>query len=172
MQDEPRNTNVYLACFTTTWARLKLLSLLELLDERVLYYDTDSVIYRHPKGDHLGVPYGPFLGQLKDELSDDHSRYIVEFVCTGPKSYSYRDNHGRVQLKFKGITKSLYNLKTVNFEAMLSSLDGITHYGAKNLIFKSDPHGRVRTYHQPKLFRAVYDKREIGDDYYTYPYGY
>ena len=38
-------TNIYLATFTTCWARLKLYSVHEPLNRRVIYYDTDSVIY-------------------------------------------------------------------------------------------------------------------------------
>ena len=36
--------NIFIASFTTCWARLKLYSYLDILGERVLYYDTDSVI--------------------------------------------------------------------------------------------------------------------------------
>ena len=39
------NLNVFVACFTTCWARLRLYEALELLGQRVLYFDTDSVIY-------------------------------------------------------------------------------------------------------------------------------
>ena len=42
--------NVVIAAFTTAYARLKLYGLLDLLQERVLYYDTDSVIYVHKTG--------------------------------------------------------------------------------------------------------------------------
>lgn len=38
-------TNIFIACFTTALARLKLYAELEKLEEQVLYYDTDSVIY-------------------------------------------------------------------------------------------------------------------------------
>ncbi len=38
-------TNVVVAAFTTAYARLRLYDLLDLLQERALYYDTDSVIY-------------------------------------------------------------------------------------------------------------------------------
>ena len=44
--DEFGKTNVVIAAFTTAHARLKLYSVLEQLDRRVLYFDTDSVIYR------------------------------------------------------------------------------------------------------------------------------
>lgn len=37
--------NIFIAAFTTSLARLKLYEVLDVLQERVLYYDTDSVIY-------------------------------------------------------------------------------------------------------------------------------
>ncbi|KAK3104555.1 hypothetical protein FSP39_004928 [Pinctada imbricata] len=39
-------TNIFLASFTTMWARLRLYEILDVLDRDVLYYDTDSVIFR------------------------------------------------------------------------------------------------------------------------------
>ena len=47
---DPGHTNVFLASFTTCWARLKLYDLLDMLQRRVLYWDTDSVIYLQKKG--------------------------------------------------------------------------------------------------------------------------
>lgn len=43
--------NVVLACFTTAHARLHLHETLEKLGERVLYFDTDSIIYQHEQGE-------------------------------------------------------------------------------------------------------------------------
>ncbi|XP_067685645.1 uncharacterized protein [Haliotis asinina] len=42
---ESDTTNIFIASFTTCWARLKLYSVLDMLQERVLYYDTDSIIF-------------------------------------------------------------------------------------------------------------------------------
>ena len=39
------NTNVIIAAFTTTYTRLQLYDELDMLGERALYYDTDSVLY-------------------------------------------------------------------------------------------------------------------------------
>ena len=39
------NLNIFVACFTTCWARLKLYDALDILQERVLYKDTDSVVF-------------------------------------------------------------------------------------------------------------------------------
>lgn len=42
--------NVVLACFTTAHVRLHLYETLEQLGERVLHFDTDSIIYQHEEG--------------------------------------------------------------------------------------------------------------------------
>ena len=80
---EPNNkANVIVAAFTTAYARLKLYDLLDLLQERALYYDTDSVIYVSEPG-KPDPPLGNYLGDLTDELNGDH---ITEFVSGGPKN--------------------------------------------------------------------------------------
>ncbi|CAC5362332.1 unnamed protein product [Mytilus coruscus] len=43
-------TNIFIAIFTTMWARLKLYEVLDMLDDRMLYTDTDSCIYVSQKG--------------------------------------------------------------------------------------------------------------------------
>ena len=45
--EQNNKVNIVIAAFTTAYARLKLYDLLDLLQERVFYYDTDSVIYVH-----------------------------------------------------------------------------------------------------------------------------
>ena len=40
--DNSKNTNIYIACFTTSHARLMLYNKLDYLNEKVLYFDTDS----------------------------------------------------------------------------------------------------------------------------------
>ena len=64
-------TNVVIAAFTTAYARLKLYGVLDELQERVLYYDTDSVIFVSKPGEPE-PPIGPYLGQLTDELKEGH----------------------------------------------------------------------------------------------------
>jgi hypothetical protein len=96
---DPRCTNVALAAFTTAYARLRLYEALELLGDRVLYCDTDSVIFV----DTVDAPVlktGPFLGDLTDELS--HDDFIVDFAATAPKSYAYRTFKGKEEVKLKG----------------------------------------------------------------------
>lgn len=68
-------TNVFIAAFTTEYARLKLYKEIEKLGDSVLYMDTDSIIYEST-GDN-DPPIGNFLGDFTDELSGD---YITSFV--------------------------------------------------------------------------------------------
>lgn len=44
--DKGSKVNIFIAAFTTCHARLKLYEALHILQQQVLYYDTDSVIYR------------------------------------------------------------------------------------------------------------------------------
>ena len=55
----------------------------KMLGERVLFYDTDSVIYvKRPNTSN--PPTGPLLGELKSELRA--SEHIMEFLSAGPKT--------------------------------------------------------------------------------------
>ena len=88
------NRNVIIASFVTAYAHLELFKVLHKLQENVLYYDTDSVIYVEDilKGRYLET--GKYLGDLTDELSDVKcsEKWIEQFSSAGPKSYSYRTN--------------------------------------------------------------------------------
>lgn len=64
---EDIKTNIFLATFTTCWARLKLYGVLDKLGEGVLYYDTDSVIYVSISGQYY-PPLGDYLGKFHENL--------------------------------------------------------------------------------------------------------
>lgn len=83
--EEAGKTNIFIACFTTALARLKLYAELEKLGEQVLYYDTDSVIYSWKEGERF-IPTVIFLADMTDELEGDT---IMGFGSAGPKSYCY-----------------------------------------------------------------------------------
>ena len=98
--EQNNKVNVVIAAFTTAYARLKLYDLLDLLQERVLYYDTDSVIYVDEPSKPQ-PPLGNYLGDLTDELNGD---YITSFVSGEPKNYAYRTKEGKTDTKIRGIT--------------------------------------------------------------------
>ena len=66
------NVNIFIACFTTSYARLKLYDALDTLQERVLYFDTDSVIqFRNL----LKQPFPP--GIFSDSLPMNSTRETI-----------------------------------------------------------------------------------------------
>ena len=86
------NTNIFIAAFTTCLARLKLYESLEKLGDRVLYYDTDSVIYTWKPG-QTEIELGDYLGDMTNEL--DNGDFIVEFISAGAKNYGYQTKNGK-----------------------------------------------------------------------------
>lgn len=66
--------NIFVACFTTSYARLKLYKALDILQERVLYMGTDSVIYTQKPTETI-LPTGNYLGKFTNEL--DHGDHIT-----------------------------------------------------------------------------------------------
>ena len=65
--DNSKNTNIYVACFTTSHARLILYNKLDHLQEKLLYFDTDFIIYVDD-GTKV-VKTGDMFGEMTDELS-------------------------------------------------------------------------------------------------------
>ena len=110
--------NIFIALFTTAIARLKLYEALDVLKERVLYYDTDSVIYKSKPGEDR-LPLGKFLGQFTDEIDGNH---IDEFGSAGPKSYSYRTNEGKTECKSKGLKNTHAVREVLNCNSMLNHI--------------------------------------------------
>ena len=172
-------TNVFVAAFTTCHARLKLYSYLDKLQKQVLYYDTDSVVYKWAPGQQ-DIDTGDFLGEMTDELEGD---VIQEFVSGGAKNYAYRTLGDVYECKVRGMIKNVRTQQVLNFSAM------------KTLIFKelgeplprpreipvSVPNHFVRnstkkTVHledRMKKYRLVFDKRVVDPEtQMSYPYGY
>uniref|UniRef100_A0ABD2VT53 DNA-directed DNA polymerase n=1 Tax=Trichogramma kaykai TaxID=54128 RepID=A0ABD2VT53_9HYME len=116
-------TNVVIAAYTTAQARLVLYEYLEQLDRRVLYCDTNSVIYTSAAGEYE-PPLGTALGAMTDELeSYGKDTYIRSFVSGGPKFYAYEAyTPGTGELhrccKIKGISLNHENSKKINYESV------------------------------------------------------
>ena len=83
-------TNIFVAAFTTYHARLKLYGSLDTLQEQVLYYDTDSVVYKW-RPDQPSIATGDFLADMTDELDGD---IITEFVSVGRQELWVHDTAG------------------------------------------------------------------------------
>ena len=175
MHQGGNQTNVPIAAFVTTYARLKLYRTLAVLDKHVLYFDTDSIIFVSDKVFSESENYpklGDFLGEWTDE-SD--GREIVEFVSCGPKNYAVRYSDGFAKCVVKGIQQTCLANEVITFDAMKEL---VRQDKEKQLLM---PQSRIRidranwkltTTYSDKKYQFVYDKRVISNDFFTFPFGY
>ncbi|KAK3929023.1 putative DNA polymerase [Frankliniella fusca] len=99
------------AAFTTCHGRMELYKYLDVVKERALYHDTDSVAYISRPGESE-LPLGTHLGDLTYQIEEDYGpgSFITEFVAGGPKNYAYKvavgdDVHNiKVCIKVRGIS--------------------------------------------------------------------
>ena len=176
------NLNIFVACFTTCWARLKLYDALDILQERVLYKDTDSVVFLSAQG-MPEPPLGDYLGDFKDELPPDN--YMVEFASGGPKNYGYKTHKGKEDYKVRDITLNRLGKRYVNFEVLknnvLEDLTSPLESGEARITAMPIPYKIMRnaqeyqlsTTAQQKKYKLVYNKRVVNPHtFQTFPYGY
>ena len=181
------NTNVTIASFCTSWARLKLWSVMNKLGERVLYHDTDSIIFSVKDGEYV-PPLGEYLGQLTSELTCKElgcrketctEHYIEEFVSCGPKNYSFKVNSGEVVCKVRGFSLNYKSSLVLNFESMKEALM-LWHCGEKPkelVTIKTEllrDRNKAIVFNRvvPKHYGVVYDKRRVLPDFTTLPFGF
>ncbi|KAH7678327.1 hypothetical protein AAVH_41774, partial [Aphelenchoides avenae] len=121
---EGTSFNLFLSIFTTSAARLKLYEIMRAVADaegcKLLYTDTDSVIFRYDKSKPFPLQTGSFLGELTDETK---GKEIMEFVCAGSKAYCLmmrdKKNHSEIsyQMKLRGITLSAETARVLHFES-------------------------------------------------------
>ncbi|XP_067226351.1 uncharacterized protein [Chanodichthys erythropterus] len=174
---ETRDINVFVGAFTTAHARLELYQLMEKLGDRLLYSDTDSVIFVSRDGD-WEPPLGDYLGELTNEIDDGD--YITEFCSSGPKSYGYRTAKGKVCMKAKGITLNAKNSQAICLDSLIGLVDGYVTLSDDTQYILAHTENIVKnkkmlTLHNKsvvKRFKVVYNKRRLLSDFTTLPYGY
>ena len=174
------NLTVFVASFTTSWARLRLYEALELLGKRVLYYDMYSIIYLEEQA-QPNPPLGDYLGEFTSELEADD--YIEEFVSGGPKNYGYKTQKGKFECKVHGFWLNSEGKTQLNYGVMrqnvLDEIQKPQKEPRQTQVIKTYQIVRdVKTYDlytlpDYKRYQLVYDKRVIDPSTFkTYPYGY
>ena len=168
-------TNVPIAAFVTTYARLKLFRTLVVLDKRVLYFDTDSIIFISDANFRTTPHYprlGDFLGDWTDEIG---KRRIVEFISLGAKNYALFFSDGTSESVVKGVQQTCLTSGILNFETMK---DILLNEQTKSILV---PQTRIKinrngwilsTFEMEKVYSMVYDKRVLIKGFFTQPYGF
>lgn len=171
-----RRYNVWLASAVTANARVRLHSqMLKIGPDRVLYCDTDSIIFMWPTNVPSLASKG--LGNWVDEMSGDNR--IVEFIGLAPKTYMLCISDGSNHIKAKGIRMTISNKITTTPESVRLLLapylvGNIMYIDPKDKVLELDhmtiaPNSTNSDYEYATLFtrygqkklRAVFSKRDI-----------
>lgn len=178
-----KNANVVIAAYTTAQARLKLYEHLKTLQEQVIYYDTDSIIYIYKKG-ASSIPTGDFLGDMTDELAGyGPGSFIAEFVSGGPKTYGYvvystKDLTYNPNLyfvcKIKGLTLNMKTSNILNFSKLKEMILEVTSdsQDITESRIRRTKDRNVVTVKETKLFKITGPKRKREGEFDTLPYGF
>ena len=170
--DNSNNTNIYIACFTTSHARLMLYDKLDYLNEKVLHFDTESIIYADDNTKN--IEKGDMLGDMTDEIS---GKGISSFVSTGPKLYSFKYSDDEQKSAIKGFTLNHENNNLLNHDSLSKivkrQIREVTIVNENKITRKNC---EIVNKYCEKIFKFGYDKRVIKhvDENHidTLPYGY
>ena len=145
---------------------------LDYLQEKVLYFDTDSMIYVDDGTKNIKT--GDVLGEMTDELS---GKGITNFVSTGPKSYSFKYGDNEQKSAIKGFTLNHENGIYLNHD----NLSKIVKKQSREITIVNEnkitrKNREIVNKYCEKVFKFGYDKRvirQIDEDHIdTLPYGY
>lgn len=172
-------TNVAIAAYTTTGARLELYKYLNLLGERILYYDTDSIIFTQDENE-INPITEDYLGAMTNELECyGANSYITEFVSGGPKNYAFKvlspnTNETHYVCKVKGISLNYENSKLINFdkikEIIFNNSDSDIQVKENKILRTKD--NSVFSTKRKKNYNVCYTKRMRIEKFDTLPFGY
>lgn len=174
--------NVVIGAYTTAQARLKLYNYLKGLGHRILYCDTDSVVFTTTPG-QWEPPLSDYLGDLTDEVPDKKApdNKITHFGTGGSKNYAYNllkpNKKGQTSIcKVRGITLNFKNSLDINFNIVKGIVTGMgrdcVSVVDEHKIVRNPSTGQVITKREVKDYKIVFDKGVITDSHCTKPYGY
>jgi hypothetical protein len=168
--------------FVPSYGRLVLYEQMQHLRERVLYHDTDSIIYIYDPSEDYNIPMSDIWGDWKEEKESVAG--IVSFTGIAPKSYGlrYRDGKGgfKERTKFKGVSVKHAHREILNLKSMEDMV--AAHWRNEEMIVKVPQFGirfekkglTTYTTNSIKDVQFNYDqlKGDLHADGLVYPKGY
>ena len=150
------NTNVIIASYVTTHARLELYSYLERYEGRALYCDTASIIYRYVEG-----MYNPPLSEFVGGMTNEKLYYGVRVQRT--KELRYRTGDGKQVVKDRGFTLNCVASQQLTFDVMnkmaISEQEEHIIVTESRKIRKDEKRRQINTSPSSKLYQRIFDKK-------------
>ncbi|CAC5406475.1 unnamed protein product [Mytilus coruscus] len=145
------SVNVYIALFTTAHARLKLYELLDILQERVLYMDTDSCIYNDDGSEAYEI------------VSKHNANHIKQFISAGPKDYSMKLDTEKLVSCCKGfrLNAEVEEKITLDKKKKIVTDENEKYETVKYDNIKIGKDHQLKTVKQVKAYDYMFDKRMI-----------
>ena len=167
------NTNVIIASYVPTHARLELYSYLEQLKDRALYCDTDSVIYRYIVGEY-NPALSEFVGGMTDELGCSH---ITEYISNGPNNYAIHTADGKQIVQVNGFTLNCVASNQLNLDVMKDMAISDEQHSIKivgtSQIKKDLKRKQINTLPSSKYYKRIFDQRVRNTKSHTsLPFGF
>lgn len=104
--------------------------------------------------------------------------FMIFFLFVGgAKNYAYKTQKGEICCKVRGFTLNFKNSQLINFESIKSLVcsmdrDEVISIENPSKIVREAKRRKVINKPEKKLYRIVYDKRILKEDFSTIPYGY
>jgi hypothetical protein len=172
--ERPKFQSDIIGVFVCAYGRCLLYKTMEKLGpQRLLYCDTDSVLYIERPGDRR-VKTGQFLGHLTDEVPPGLS--IRRFCASAPKTYALSFSDGSQQVKMKGLSLHYLNKEKFTFDVIrktvlgeLKSVESVTDDEFRRVKYRGIVYKRpfVKTYRMTFTKRVIVHGRQ-----YSIPYGF
>lgn len=119
---KPPNTHhgyIPAGCYVPAYGRLTLLREMDKLGDRVLYHDTDSIIYIDDPTQY-NIPRSDIWGSWDEEGIS--KKGIDAFVSLGPKSYAIKAGIDEI-IKLKGLSVKYSHRNMITFDSISNFID-------------------------------------------------
>jgi len=178
-QGDPPIRSIAVAAMVTAHAQLRLLKAMEVLDDRVLYHDTDSIVCVLPVNENLPpeIIIGECLGEWELEHPSGKERRITEFAAIGPKAYALKiemeNGSFNEIIKAKGCNITARRNAHVNFEEIALQAKGLkpeTYVQSLNMTYKRRE-ATMKSHIQGKIIRPT-KLKGVQSGFRVLPHGY
>ena len=134
----------------------------QMLGDRVLYIDTDSIIFK--RNPLYSPKLGDFLGEFTNEIDPDEGNHIIEFVSAGPKNYSYKLDTGITHSKVKGFSLNFKASKKIDFDRIKQIVCNMREENIlidQSTIVRNKQNWTLKTKSTAKIYRMVFEKNHM-----------